>query len=724
MTMMSRRSSPSRLHLRGDRGAVSDVVGSILLVAITVTLATVMGALVFSFKGPVDFPQANLAISVSPGNAAWGNGDEQLIVRNVGGEAIEASQTTILYKINIGAPVSITGTALGFPNGRLSIGQTWTLTLTLQSTDNVLLNVVSRQTGGSAGSQLLATATLVPGQVSSGAACPFDTTAPSAGPWVQSPSDVTSLSSGAITVSVTLLDNCAGVDTAFPPHLFWRLRGLSAPAYADAGAMTTQGLSVWTGTVPSQTWSAQSGKVLEYYIASYKDLRANAGTSSTQSDVIDADCTGDTTPPSVTWQAASPANLVSTTPAGTVTVTGTIVDNCWGVDDTTATPTLAYRLNDGTNPAYVAGGALSRVGAPANHQWTGVVPSQTWYLQAGRTLQYQFLNLKDAAGNTGPSAAQSDLVDIVSPTYITTGGIVATAGTITNAVGATAAGGTEASMTEVPVTFAIQPGTSNTGSNSVSETSCPTYVNQACALLSDDQFATLSSVNANLYVDGIWTTPPAGAGGITQVLIGFEARKSSTGTSPTITMDYAVGGATGPTTLTGATLSSNTVDDVTTLDVTADRSWTTADIQALAIHFTLTARPSANANVDQLFVKVSYAVTGGAGRGMNQVLTFANVPNSSPTTGAQTLDLGYHISPIVANDVFIVGVFNPSTGAWRVCPSQLNSVSVTAVAYTCQLTLLPTEYNNGAPKVRIRDVNPASTVTTTVLLDYARISTT
>ena len=251
-----------------------------------------------------------------------------------------------------------------------------------------------------------------------------------------------------------------------------------------------------------------------------------------------------------------------------------------------------------------------------------------------------------------------------TPTYITSGGIAATAGTLTNAAGATAVGGTEASLVEVPVTFAIQAGTTTTGSSGISETSCASFANEQCALASDDQFAVLDNTADILDVNGVWTTPPAGAGGITQVLVGFEARKGGA-TSPVLTLSYKVSGVAGPTTLTGQTLASTSSDTTTTLDITGDRSWSTADIQALTIQLVATTVGN-NANVDQLFVKVSYAVAGGAGRGMNQILTWASVP-AATASGVQTLEVGYHITPTSSNDVFAVQIFTPATSAWRTC---------------------------------------------------------
>jgi hypothetical protein len=706
--------------------AVADTVGSILLVGITVVMATILGTMLFAFKGPETVPQSSVAVAVSPGNAAWGNGDEQIRVVHNGGESLKTAQTSITYSINGVAQPAITGTAIGSslysgvnllpPRTTWGIGQTWVRTLTLHSTDTVAVNIAG--TGGGATS-LMASVVLVPGQVAAGAACPFDTAAPTANQWVQSPADVTKNTVGAVTVSATLLDDCAGVDESNVPHLWWRLRGTTSPSFTDAGAATTQGLETWTATLPAQTWSAQAGKVLEYYLGPLKDLQGNTqAQSALQADTIEVDCTADVAPPNVSAWVQGPANLQSSSAASTVTVTATLDDNCWGVDGS-VTPQLWFRLNDGSNPAYVQAGTLTSVGS---NQWQGTIPSQTWYLQSGRTLQYQLQNLKDLGGATGSSAAQADLINLVQPTYVATGGLTAAAGTVGNAVGATAAGGSEASLAETAVTVAIQPGTTTTGSNSIGETTCASFVNEQCALASDDQFALINNVNDVLDVNGVWAPPPAGAGGITQVTIGYEARKSASGTSPTLTLSYKVGGVAGPSTNSQAGLASNSADSTVLLDVTGDRSWTQADIQALTIQLVATAVPT-NANVDQLFVKVSYAVAGGAGRAMDQRIAWSQVPAATPTTGSQTIDLGYHITPTSGNDVFNLQVWNPTTATWRTCAGQLTSTAGSAVAFTCVLTSV-NEYGGGAPLVRILDAAPTSTTQTTVLLDYARINTT
>ncbi|MEA3189982.1 MAG: Archaeal Type pilin, N-terminal [Thermoplasmata archaeon] len=304
-------------HLNDDE-AVSDVVGSALLVGITVLLAVAMAGLLFALPPPQATPQSNLAVSVSPGNQAWGTGDEQLVVTHLGGDPLAQDTTIVSYSLNGGAPVGITGAALGFSGGRLSVGERWTRTVPLQSTDRVAINVVNTE----GASTLLATAAVVPGAVTAGAACPFDTSPPTAA-WTQAPVDLTigSGASGAVTVTMDLTDDCAGVDamqapfSAVPaPHLW---ASVTPAALADLGAMApAAGLTTrWTGSIPAPGgggWAAKGGQTLQYYAAGVTDRGGNVGSTPVRTDFIDI--LGAVTPPNGQTAVApttitSPANV-------------------------------------------------------------------------------------------------------------------------------------------------------------------------------------------------------------------------------------------------------------------------------------------------------------------------------------------------------------------------------------------------------------------------------
>lgn len=264
-----------------DEG-VSDVLGNILLVGITVAMAASLGFILLSFDGPADVPQTSLDVTVSPGDSQWGTGDESIVVRNNGGDPLDQDEITVLYSINNGPPVSVEGSALAFPAGLLAIGQAWTSSaLTLAATDTVQVNVVHRGDASSA----LASVNVIPAQVSAGASCPFDTAAPT-GTWDQSPADLAATTATAVTVTLTLADGCAGVDAAQVPHLFW---GISPASPSDQGAMTSLGGNQFEGTIPVPVggWGPQALKTLSYYASPLVDLRGNSAASTTRNDVID-----------------------------------------------------------------------------------------------------------------------------------------------------------------------------------------------------------------------------------------------------------------------------------------------------------------------------------------------------------------------------------------------------------------------------------------------------
>lgn len=291
-----------RPRCRRDDEAVSDVVGSILLVGITVTMAAALGLLLLNFDGPKERPEASLALTVRPGLNAWGSGDERLQVRHLGGDALRASDTVILYSINGSSAVALTGSQLGFANGRLAIGQTWTSgNLTLSSAAAVDLRVIHRGATG----VLLAGDTLTPGQVSSTASCPLDTAIPGA-TWVQTPSNLTIASTGPVTLNLTLTDDCAGVSPTAVPRLYWSLTPASP---SDAGNMTSLGNNQWQAIIqpPGGGWAAQGLKSLQYYASPLADNRGNSGQSGVRTDLIELS--------GATHHYVTTASVVAPTPA-------------------------------------------------------------------------------------------------------------------------------------------------------------------------------------------------------------------------------------------------------------------------------------------------------------------------------------------------------------------------------------------------------------------------
>lgn len=281
-----RRGPVRPVGVRGDEAAVSDVLGSILLVGITVIMAGGFAVLLLSFDGPEETLHSRLATSMASGGGDWGDGDEQLRLTHLGGEPLKADEVTIQFA-RAGVVTTLTGDALGsaFDDGELTIGETWITTLTADVGDVVEVRVV--HTGNQ--SQLLASGSIVAG-ASGGAACLVDTALPSAG-WVQSPPDVDSLTNGSVTVTVTIADGCSGVDDSVAPHLWWcvAITCTVGTSFFDAGAMQSVGTHQWSGSVPhGGSWLADAvaGRTLNYYVANLTDVAGNSGFSAVQTDAL------------------------------------------------------------------------------------------------------------------------------------------------------------------------------------------------------------------------------------------------------------------------------------------------------------------------------------------------------------------------------------------------------------------------------------------------------
>lgn len=271
----------------GDDAGVADVVGSILLVAVTVIAAAGFGLILLAFDGPPDTQHTRLVATVTTGAGGWGGGDEELRVAHVGGEALRRSATTISVATPAG-PQTLTGAALGaaFADGALTVGETWTHRLTAQVGDPVGVRVAVE----AGRSQLLTSSTIVAGS-SGGPLCLGDLTAPTVA-WTQAPADVTSLTSGAVTVTAALSDSCSGVDAATLPRIHYciAVTCVVPTSYTDGGAMTATGGNRWSANIPHPgPWIADgiAGRSLRYYVSPLADQNGNAGASPIQVDLVD-----------------------------------------------------------------------------------------------------------------------------------------------------------------------------------------------------------------------------------------------------------------------------------------------------------------------------------------------------------------------------------------------------------------------------------------------------
>lgn len=139
--------------LRDDR-AVTDVLGSILLVGITIGMAVGLGILLMSADGPRDRVHADVRITLSPGGPSWGDGDEEIQLRHLGGESFRTDDAEVRISID-GTETVYQGAALdqGFADGAFRIGDSWTVVLNVAVNSTVdvrLIDTEARDVVGSA----------------------------------------------------------------------------------------------------------------------------------------------------------------------------------------------------------------------------------------------------------------------------------------------------------------------------------------------------------------------------------------------------------------------------------------------------------------------------------------------------------------------------------------------------------------------------------------------
>ncbi len=134
----------SRRRVRADCDGVADVVGSMMLVGITVAGMSALALLVLAMPAPVGQLHAELAVETLAGPGGWGSGDEVVRLTHRGGEALDADNVRVLLTIN-GHGTMFEGVALGggFADGRLNIGEAWHWAGLIQESDVVEVEVVA-----------------------------------------------------------------------------------------------------------------------------------------------------------------------------------------------------------------------------------------------------------------------------------------------------------------------------------------------------------------------------------------------------------------------------------------------------------------------------------------------------------------------------------------------------------------------------------------------------
>lgn len=85
-------------HVLTDDRAVSPVIGVVLMVAITVALAAVIGAFVLSANATASVPDVSFRYdSEMGGNDAWGDAGDRFVVHHDGGEDVDLDHVTVQY---------------------------------------------------------------------------------------------------------------------------------------------------------------------------------------------------------------------------------------------------------------------------------------------------------------------------------------------------------------------------------------------------------------------------------------------------------------------------------------------------------------------------------------------------------------------------------------------------------------------------------------------------
>ncbi len=137
--------------------AVTDVLGTILMVAITVMMMVGLSVLILSIDGPSDQTFVELSISLLPGGLAWGEGDEEVLLVHGGGEALKRDDARVTISIN-GVVTTYEGAALDgdFADGSLTLGESWGKSdLTIPVNASVDVNFI-----GKSGNNIVASAAM------------------------------------------------------------------------------------------------------------------------------------------------------------------------------------------------------------------------------------------------------------------------------------------------------------------------------------------------------------------------------------------------------------------------------------------------------------------------------------------------------------------------------------------------------------------------------------
>lgn len=103
---------------------VSEVIGTLLLLGITVALFFVAFAWASTFRPPERAPYAELSAYLNDGGDGWGNGNERILIAHRGGEPLLQDNTEVMITIDE-SPIRYGGKDLKFSDGFFYLGEVW-----------------------------------------------------------------------------------------------------------------------------------------------------------------------------------------------------------------------------------------------------------------------------------------------------------------------------------------------------------------------------------------------------------------------------------------------------------------------------------------------------------------------------------------------------------------------------------------------------------------------
>lgn len=663
----------ARRHVRpADEAAVSDVIGSILLVGITVVMAAGFGALLLAYDGPDDKQHTQLNVAITQAAAGWPNA--LIVITNLGGEPLRQQDVTIRYQQAGGPLRQVTPT--NFTDGQLLVGQTWKYLINAVPGDVVPITVVVTP---SRTSQVVASVTVPAG--------------------------------GAVAVVLSYTDGVATTRGSVGNFANAGTIADDVALFSEASVGSPQSTSTYVGGSPTAATVQASDTSRASVSALGSSVQAenfNIG-SPFSVDNVQIGFEGRGIYPTVTRQQAAQGSgngafTVSTTTQLTLAPNDVVVvvvaqgNNAGSIRNVALSPISGMAWTTLTSETASAGtGRLDTfVGV-----YTGAGTSSVVTATFTNTLTPFGAALFDRAAI---AAARYSNVDTAAPVQavldnqasgngqsaFATSGVAGTA----NPSGSVAGGRFVAAINAVASAGVTWTGTS--------PTTPVAFVTQDVSNRVELSVADVAAADANNIGSG-----SVGSNQDWQA-VGLTLKPQPL---PTVQLTYHLtpAGAAGSTpTPLSPTLS--TTEATVTQDITSAKAWSSADFGAtgLAVRLTVTGETGGAVEINRIFVTIT-STSGPATYQMDITIDWP-APSTVPTSGTHLLQLRYQTNGI--------DTFNVLVGGTRNCgvlgsPSQLTTLS-------CLLT----QAEANALTVRFTDVGSSGTSQGTFSLAYAVVRST